>query len=225
MSRSAIFCSYARQDAEVVRSIAADLDQLGQNVWFDQELTGGQSWWNTILEQIRGCDCFLFAISEASLHSKACRAELDYAQRLGRTILPVAIDEVLDQLLPPVLAETQHVPAGDARRLARALLALPATPPLPDPLPEAPAVPITYLVSLGDMVDRPELTLPEQRNLLGELKVRLDDPDEAQAATALLRRLRRHPSVNAWVAGEIDTSLAAAAAPLAPPTAVAPRTS
>ena len=44
-------------------------------------------------------------------------------------------------LLPPFRAEIQRVEAGDTRMLARALLALPPTPPLPDRLPEPPPAP------------------------------------------------------------------------------------
>jgi hypothetical protein len=218
MAARTVFCSYARGDAAAVHAIAGELDQLGQQAWIDQRLSGGQSWWNTILEQIRACDCFLFALSDRSLQSKACQAELGYAHRLGRTILPVAVGPVIDQLLPPFLAEIQRVEAGDTRMLARALLALPPTPPLPDPLPEPPPVPITYLNSLAAMLDRDELTPAEQRNLEGSLKQRLANPDERAAAVALLQRLRRHPSVTAFVVSEIDADLASIAPrPAAPP--------
>jgi hypothetical protein len=217
MAARTVFCSYARGDAEAVRAIAVELDQLGQHAWIDQRLSGGQSWWETILGQIRSCDCFLFALSDASLRSKACQAELDYAHRLGRTILPVAVGPVIDALLPPHLAEIQRIDAGDTRMLARALLGLPPTPPLPDPLPEPPPVPITYLNSLAAILDREELTPADQRNLEGSLKQRLANPEERDAAVALLKRLRQHPSVTAFVAGEIDADLAS----IAPPPALA----
>ena len=219
MAARTVFCSYARGDAEAVRAIAVELDQLGQHAWIDQKLTGGQSWWDTILGQIRSCDCFLFALSDASLRSKACQAELDYAHRLGRTILPVAVGPVIDALLPPHLAEIQRIEAGDTRMLARALLGLPPTPPLPDPLPAPPPVPITYLNSLAAILDREELTPADQRDLEGSLKQRLANPEERDAAVALLKRLRQHPSVTAFVAGEIDADLAAIAPPAPPPPA------
>jgi len=219
MAARTVFCSYARGDAEAVRAIAVELDQLGQHAWIDQKLTGGQSWWDTILGRIRACDCFLFALSDASLRSKACQAELDYAHRLGRTILPVAVGPVIDALLPPHLAEIQRIEAGDTRMLARALLGLPPTPPLPDPLPAPPPVPITYLNSLAAILDREELTPADQRDLEGSLKQRLANPEERDAAVALLKRLRQHPSVTAFVAGEIDADLAAIAPPAPPPPA------
>jgi hypothetical protein len=227
MAARTVFCSYARSDSAAVRAIAAELDQLGQQAWIDQKLSGGQSWWDTILCQIRACDCFLFALSDASMRSKACQAELDYAHRLGRIILPVAVAPVIDALLPPHLAEVQRIEAGDTRMLARALLGLPPSPPLPDPLPDPPPVPITYLNSLAAILDRDELTPADQRNLEGSLKQRLGNPEERDAAVALLKRLRQHPSVTAFVAGEIDADLAAveprpAASPAPEPERVAP---
>lgn len=217
MPERTVFCSYARRDAAAVAEIAADLDRLGQRPWLDQRLSGGQAWWDTILDRVRTCDCFLFVLSDASLRSKACMAEVDYAHRLGRIILPVAVGPVIDQILPPYLAETQRVEAGDTHQLARALLSLPAPPPLPDPLPPPPPVPISYLDHLASEIARDELTTAEQRNLAGELRQRLREPDEREAAAVLLRRLRHHHAINAWVAAEIDEQLARLEAPEPPP--------
>jgi TIR domain len=203
-----VFFSYARRDADTTKAIASGLQQLGQTVWLDQQLSGGQQWWDTILEQIRNCDVFLFVLSKSSLRSKACRAELDYAHRLGRTLLPVSVDRVIDQLLPPYLAETQRVDGADLVQLARALLGLPSPPPLPEPLPPPPPVPLSYLDELADSLNREDLPLADQRNLLGALKQLVTEDDEREAAVELLRRLRRHPQVNAWVAEETDAELA-----------------
>lgn len=51
-----MFVSYSRGDADATKAIASELQQLGQTVWLDAQLSGGQQWWNTILEQIRRCD-------------------------------------------------------------------------------------------------------------------------------------------------------------------------
>jgi hypothetical protein len=204
-----VFISYSRRDQAAVSGVAAALDELGQEVWLDQELSGGQKWWDAILERIRSCDCFIFALSEASVTSKACRAELDYAAKLGRWILPVSVGPAVpDPLLPPVLAETQRIPSDAPVALARALLTLPPTPPLPDPLPDPPHVPVSYLDQLSDAVTRDHLTVSEQRDLLGSIKQRLRDPEERLAGVSLLHRLRAHPDINAWVAEDIDAELA-----------------
>src|SRR5262245_47172034 len=123
MSTVQVFCSYPRaRDADMTR-IAGQLEQLGQDVWLDRALSGGQEWWDLILERIRTCGCFLFLLCEESLQSRACRAELDYAEATGRTILPVAVGPpVPDAVLPRSLSRLQRVDGSDAMQLARAMV-------------------------------------------------------------------------------------------------------
>ena len=84
-----VFISYSRHDERAVTSLVGDLQRARVEVWLDEQLGGGESWWTAILEEIRGCAVFLFALSDRSLFSKPCRAELGYAQDLGLPILPV----------------------------------------------------------------------------------------------------------------------------------------
>ena len=67
-----IFISYARKDRAAAETLRHDLERTRSSVWLDDELTGGQAWWETILGQIRSCDLFVFALSPDSLRSKAC---------------------------------------------------------------------------------------------------------------------------------------------------------
>lgn len=209
MDATKLFISYPRTAADQVSRLAADLEQLGQDAWLDQELSGGQEWWDTILERIRSCDCFMFTLCEDALQSKACRAELDYAYKTHRVILPMVVGPpVPDQVLPRYLSKLQRVDASDPMQVARALLHLPEHRPLPSPLPEAPAVPISYLDELADAVERPTLTMSEQQNLVATLRQRLAHGEDRDAALTLLRRLRRRSDVYAGVAEEIDAELA-----------------
>jgi hypothetical protein len=59
----------------------ADLERARVQVWMDEELIGNESWWDTILEQIRSCELYIFALSPNSVGFRACQAELDYAMR------------------------------------------------------------------------------------------------------------------------------------------------
>ncbi len=86
---STIFVSYARKDAALVQALADDLRELGNTVWLDEEVSGGQAWWDHILEQIRNCEVFVFALSPAALESLSCGRESDYAAALGRQPLTV----------------------------------------------------------------------------------------------------------------------------------------
>ena len=144
------FISYARQDQAAVEALNADLERARVHVWMDEELTGGESWWDTILEQIRSCDLYIFALSPNSLRSRACKAELEYALALNRPLLPVLVRDVAIQLAHPAIARTQMV--DYRKRSMESLLALmavianrPPAPPLPDPLPTAPTTPMSYM--------------------------------------------------------------------------------
>ena len=105
-----VFISYSRESHDLVRSIAEDLQALGYQTWFDQALTGGQAWWDLILEEIQKCDVFAFALEPESFSSAACKREYTYAARLGKSILPVLVaDGVPTDLLPEALAQIQFV--------------------------------------------------------------------------------------------------------------------
>ena len=136
-----VFLSYSRDSADVAEALAADLKDLGHAVWFDHELSGGQTWWDQILARTRACDVFVLALTPQSLTSTACEREYDYAAALGKPVLPVLLsDGISMNLLPPALAQIQLVDyrsrdRAAGLRLARALGSLPPAGPLPDPLP------------------------------------------------------------------------------------------
>ncbi len=56
-----------------------DVRALGHVVWLDEELSGGQVWWDEILAKIRECEALLFLVSPSSVESEACLLELHYA--------------------------------------------------------------------------------------------------------------------------------------------------
>jgi TIR domain len=51
-----VFISYERESKRLVGPLADDIKVLGHTVWFDQELSGGQAWWDQILAQVRSCE-------------------------------------------------------------------------------------------------------------------------------------------------------------------------
>ena len=207
---SNVFVSYSRRSEVVARRVVADLERLGRSVWFDNQLTGGQAWWDQILESIRACDVFVLILDPGSLQSEACTREFGYAASLGKPILPLLVaDGVSTNLLPAALTEIHFVDYREedqeaAFHLARAFAGIPAAPTLPDPLPEPPEVPISYLGGLAAQVDQPALTLEEQRLLVMDLKDALQDPGTATDARQLLRKLRERRDLFARVAKEID---------------------
>jgi hypothetical protein len=78
-----LFVSYAKSDDAVVRTIRADLEQLGHDVWTDHQVHGGESWWREIIREIQGARVFVFALSNNSWKSKPCWLELGYVNDLG----------------------------------------------------------------------------------------------------------------------------------------------
>lgn len=209
-----IFVSYSRKSRSIVESLETDLTELGESVWLDEELSGGQSWWNEILSQVRRCDLFVFVLDPDSLNSAACKSEYEYAADLGKPILPVLVSEkVSTGLLPPALSQIQFVDYRTQERkavlqLARAISQVPPAPALPDPLPTPPEVPLSYLGKLTPQVETDAaLTLQEQTNLVFQLKRGLNDPGMEQDTRTLLERVRRRQDLYATVAEEIDVLL------------------
>ncbi len=190
------------------------LKLLGQTVWFDQELSGGQVWWNQILEAIRNCDVFIFVLSPDSLNSVACKLEYKYAAELGKSILPVLIAEgVSFNLLSPALSQVQFVDylkrdRDAAFRLAKALTVTPSSQTLPSPLPLPPDVPISYLGGLTEQIETTyNLSYEEQSTLVVNLRQGIRDPETSADTLTLLKRFRCRKDLFATIAEEIDEVL------------------
>lgn len=206
-----VFISYSRTDHQIAWEINGVLKSLGYEPWYDQNLTGGQDWWDVILEHIRECDLFVFVLSPDSLSSRACQEEFGYAHQLLRWVLPVLIsDEVNLAMLPEAL---QRIHVVDYRselrieRLREAMSSLPPPRPLPDPLPFPPAAPVSPLGRIGETIARPSLNLEMQSTVLLELKGLLNDPDTSDAARTLFLAFRKRSDLLATVATEIDQAL------------------
>ncbi len=200
----ALFISYSSRDAAALAPVSAALHRAHIEAWLDEELTGGEAWWNAILEQIRSCEVFIAALSKNYLESKPCQAELRYAQELNRPILPVQIGP-LDSMRINPLASVQAIdyqnPSIDSGiELISAVHARKAnTVPLPSPLPEPPSVPFAYLMRLNTAVAAPELTAAEQAQLFSDLSSGLDtdghEPSARRDLIQLLIRLRDRPDI------------------------------
>jgi len=180
---------------------------LGHNVWLDEEITGGQAWWNAILEMLRDADIVVAAVSERALDSQACVRERSYASALRKPILPVIVEPVLPELLPSELTQLQFVKystldASAAFRLAAAIARLhPA--PLPEVLPPPPLAPFSNLAELSQRVQADSLNLDEQYALVARIRGALQRSEDRAAAAAILQRLQRRDDLFAVVAREI----------------------
>jgi TIR domain len=171
------------------------LGVLGCQPWVDSLLHGGQEWWDAVLQQIAECDVFVAIISRDALNSIACRREFDWAEALGKPVLPVAV-EPPPKALPRRISIRQIVDYSDPGHRTRAALTLaggpatlPQAPPLPEPLPEAPAVPLSYLTDLVDLVNQPDpLDHDLQRQIVFKLEpaLRSNDLEERRGGRDIL---------------------------------------
>lgn len=210
-----IFITYSRSSKISVESLVKDLKQLGHEVWFDNELRGGQSWWDSILKNIRECEIYVFALTKEALDSTACKRELDYAQTLQKSAIPILLETNISMALAPrYLSNVQYVDYSNADdknavfALLKAISNLPPSASMPDPLPEPPAIPISYLDNIKDKIDSANLDKRDQISLVSELKNKLEDSEnKKEDIYGLLKRLKKRDDLLASVYLEINSIL------------------
>ncbi len=128
--RRKVFVSYRRADSAAADAVLARLEAEGYGVWLDREDIGGGKRWRAAIEQaLQECDAVVFLISQAALQSDEVYKELARALELGKTIVPLRLDEApLYGWFNDKLGALQHI-ACDAKdatqawwpRLAQAL--------------------------------------------------------------------------------------------------------
>lgn len=211
-----VFISYSSKSKDDVSVLAQDITAIGHEVWFDHKLTGGKVWWNQILEEIRQCDLFIFALSPDALDSIPCEKEYRYAYSLNKIILPVLLtDGVSINLLPPELTIIQFVDYRNQDKqagfkLMTALNNLPSKQLLPDPLPEPPEVPITYEGELKIQIEsKPRLSFDEQSAIFLKLKLKFEENQQtgknSDDILDLLKRFKKRDDLLAKIDWQIDS--------------------
>ncbi len=87
-----LFISYSRDDNSFVYDFVEKLrNEAGHYVWIDRELLGGQHWWDSILDNIENCECFILFLTPHSIASVFCNEELKYALALNKEIVPIRL--------------------------------------------------------------------------------------------------------------------------------------
>lgn len=199
-----IFVSYAREDKERVELLATKLMQAGYEVFYDAEISGGQSWWDLLLTKIENCDVFLPILSDFYLTSSPCGLEAGYAVALKRPFLPINVQEDVppDRELKPGLFISEignanwvkfGTPNQDSRILAiiKALNEMPEAPPLPEVMPVRPPIPVSYdAAGIYQMLQKPELNSIEQSGVLTKIS-QLKGEDQALTIRLLRQMLER----------------------------------
>ena len=111
---TAVFLSYASQDAEAAQTLCNALRAAGIEVWFDQsELRGGDAWDQKIRQQIRDCALFVPIISAHTQARPKGYFRLEWKLAVDRShlmaaektfLVPVAVDGTTE---PEALVPTQ----------------------------------------------------------------------------------------------------------------------
>jgi hypothetical protein len=210
-----VFISYDRAHQDVVKRLVQDLRDDEHETWFDQKLEGGQPWWDTVLSEIRKSEIFLTALTPESLESQACQRELKYALDLKRPVLPIRLSAaVRPEFLSSCIHELQVVDYFEQdvqtlKSLQRAIKKLSKAPPLPDPLPEPPAIPVSYVVNLSNLIDSDsDLNKDQQMKLVFELRKHYHDGRPANEIVPLVHRLKKRDDLLAKVQRDLDDLLA-----------------
>jgi hypothetical protein len=223
-----IFLSHARPDRSKANAVAQRLRQAGNNVWLDTGYSSGEAWWGEILRQLRLCDATVVVVSRASLRSQACIRERQYAARLEKPVLPLAIEPFNPELLPTDLARLQIIDysrpdEAAAFQLAGAIMRLPKARALPDPLPEPPPAPPSPLEKIAEQLRAPSLDQDQQLAIIGRLEGALApsaDENDRDLALDMLGQMEKREDLFAAVDRRIAvlrSSVRPAEAPGTPP--------
>ena len=204
-----VFVSYARQDEERVKDLAHKLTVADHEVWFDQELRGGQNWWDIILDNIETSHLVIFVVSPSSVRSRACNLEVTYANDLGRPILPIMVQQTEITEAPTAVQRINFTnfiapSEDDWIRIAADVAKTAEAASLPDPMPPRPPAPMADLSEAQRIVLQPNISTAEHRALVADLKERAPNPDERAAVVAVLDRLSEYPDIARTVAVEVD---------------------
>lgn len=223
-----VFVSYAREDGPAVAELVADLRALDHEVWVDRNLDGGQDWWDRILDRIRWCDAFVHVLSAASLRSAACAREYGYATAVGRPVLPVRVADVGPEgLIDDDLSRRHRIEYAVADKAATlgllgAVQRLAPAPALPEPLPEPPEIPLSYLGRLrAELEGAATIDFDRQLALHGRLAVEAEDPLQHAEVAALVAVFLGRRELASWVERQLRALHAGLAAEAEPAEAAA----
>lgn len=93
-----VFISYCQSDHALVAPIAAALEELGVDAWFDREILAGESFGAVIRARLNEAKAVLVCWTPEAVKSEWVDSEADYARQLN-TYVPVYL--VQCALLPP----------------------------------------------------------------------------------------------------------------------------
>jgi TolB-like protein/Tfp pilus assembly protein PilF len=74
-----LFVCYAHDDKALVYPELVRLKDAGFNVWYDEGISPGSEWSDSIASHIEGCAVFLYFVTPRAIASEHCRREVNFA--------------------------------------------------------------------------------------------------------------------------------------------------
>ncbi|MBD2463184.1 TIR domain-containing protein [Oscillatoria sp. FACHB-1407] len=109
-----VFLSHAEEDDVVTTLISKSLIRQGLTVWWSKtDIQTGVEFQEAIAHGIEEADNILYLISPASLQSKYCQWEIDYALSLNKRIIPLLIKQTELEQIPENLRSLQYIDLTD----------------------------------------------------------------------------------------------------------------
>jgi hypothetical protein len=106
-----VFVSYSRRDAEAADRIVAALESLDFAVTIDKrDLPYGEKWQTELAGFIKAADAVLFLVSPRSVGSYWCRWEIAQVSAQSKRLIPVVLEAVALEDLPPEVQEVHLLP-------------------------------------------------------------------------------------------------------------------
>ena len=103
---SDIFISYSRKDKDFVKILHSELTKLNRDVWVDwEDIPPIVDWYQEIMMAIESTDNFIFILSSDAVDSQPCRAEIEYAVKHQKRLIPIVRrDDFKTQLVHPEIS-------------------------------------------------------------------------------------------------------------------------
>lgn len=92
-----VFISYSHKDRDAVLPIIKTLYESGWKIWYDEGLTIGDRYDETLEGHVRNCSAFLLFATNNSLNSRYClRNEIPWAIRYGKPIVRCILEKGIE---------------------------------------------------------------------------------------------------------------------------------
>jgi TolB-like protein len=91
---SHVFICYAHADLDEVGPLLGLLGREGIPLWYDDGITIGAEWSDSLAQAIENCTQVLFLASSAAVASEHCRREISFAQSESKPIVTVHLESV-----------------------------------------------------------------------------------------------------------------------------------